>query len=402
MTLPRMSGNPSKVRLNRQTISLPRKTIMTSTQTFLEVDIPRTQAIRYPIVLEPGSIHQTGRITALALGLQPGQARKALIVTDTNVGPLYARLVTDSLSTAGFQAQVHTVNAGEQAKCRDEAEAIYTRALSMGLSRKDVMIALGGGVVGDLTGYCAATFYRGVPFVQVPTSLLAQVDSSVGGKVAINFKSAKNGIGTFYQPIAVIADPDTLNTLPQREWLAGLAEVVKYALIEQTCTGESGFFETLMNASSHLKANVSAIVRQCCAIKAAVVAQDETETSGIRSYLNLGHTFAHAYEEITEYQMLLHGEAVAIGLRLASETALRRNLIDAETHHKTMALLNAYQLGIAPPPGLDPERLLDLMRHDKKTSAGAIRLILPNGPIGHVGIYDDTDDALIMDVLQTA
>lgn len=360
----------------------------------MTVDIPARNK-SYPIYIEAGCLQKTGELLQKHL---PARC-KTLIVTDATVSPLCVPQVQESLKQAGFQVYVYTVPEGEGSKTLVMAERILAFALEIGLSRKDAMIAVGGGVVGDLTGFCAATFFRGVPFVQVPTTLLAQVDSSVGGKVAVNFLSAKNGIGAFYQPIAVLVDPGLLEHLPQRPMNAGLAEVVKYSLIEETCIGELGFFDFLASHADNLSAVLPQIIERCCRIKAAVVAQDETEETGIRSYLNLGHTFGHAYEELTGYRELLHGEAVSMGMAKACRLAEILGIYSAENRQRFEALSNRLGLPLEPPEGLEPLQILRLMRHDKKASAGTIRLVLPSGPIGQVVLRDDVPEELILSVL---
>jgi 3-dehydroquinate synthase len=360
----------------------------------LMVEIPSARKC-YPIYIEEGCLTRAGeRLTPhLPLGC------KLLLVTDGTVAKLCGQPVQESLKAAGYQVFVYTVPEGEGSKTLAMAERIFDFALDIGLSRKDAMIALGGGVVGDLTGFCAATFFRGVPFVQIPTTLLAQVDSSVGGKVAVNFQSAKNGIGAFYQPQVVLIDPLVLHQMPERPFKAGVGEVVKYSLIEETCGWEPTLFSFLMAHADTLQTVLPEIIQRCCRIKASVVAQDETETTGIRSYLNLGHTFAHAYEEITQYTALLHGEAVVMGMVKACELAELLGVFPSEARQQFEALCQRLGLPMTPPEGLEPLQLLRLMRHDKKASAGLIRLVLPAERIGRVILKDDVPEETLLSIL---
>lgn len=360
----------------------------------LKVDIPSRNK-HYPIYIEDGAISKVGEYMTQHL---PARC-KTLLVTDATVAKICGPTVLESLKLAGFEVYVYTIPEGEGSKTLAMAEKIFAFALDIGLSRKDAMIALGGGVVGDLTGFCAATFFRGVPFVQIPTTLLAQVDSSVGGKVAVNFLNAKNGIGAFYQPMAVLVDPQLLQAMPDRPFKAGLGEVVKYSLIEETCMGSHTLFDFLSAHAHNLAPALPNIIEHCCKIKAAVVIQDETEETGIRSYLNLGHTFAHAYEEITEYKTLLHGEAVVMGMAKACQLSEQLGIFPAEARSRFETLCEQLKLSLMPPKGLEPLQLLRLMRHDKKASAGNIRLVLPYQEIGYVQLRDDITEETILSVL---
>jgi 3-dehydroquinate synthase len=326
---------------------------------------------------------------------------------DTNTHRLLGDFMIHQLAEAGFSVYPFTVEAGEQSKRLAVAESLFAQAMAVGLSREDGMVALGGGVVGDLVGFCAATYFRGIPFVQIPTTLLAQVDSSVGGKVAVNFQNIKNAIGAFYQPKRVLIDPACLKSLPDRDFKAGLGEVLKYALIETTCCGTSGLYDWLKDqassfASSLTPANsekMAYLIHRCCQIKAEVVRQDELEQTGMRMLLNLGHTFAHTYEEVTGYEALQHGEAVTMGLIDAARLANRLGLFSDENLSRCVSLCEQMGLRFQPPAGLDPEALLALMRHDKKAVQGKIRLILPTDPMGTVMVKDDVPEALIREIL---
>ncbi|MBC7214695.1 MAG: 3-dehydroquinate synthase [Burkholderiaceae bacterium] len=308
-------------------------------------------------------------------------ASAALIVSNTTVAPLYAERLRAALQ--GIYPTVHwlALPDGEQYKDWQTLNLIFDALLQHGCDRKTVLFALGGGVVGDMTGFAAACYMRGVPFVQVPTTLLAQVDSSVGGKTGINHPLGKNMIGAFYQPRLVVCDLDTLDTLPAREFSAGLAEVIKYGPI-----ADMAFMDWLETAMDALRARergaLAHAVRRSCEIKAAVVGQDERE-SGLRAILNFGHTFGHAIEAGLGYGQWLHGEAVGAGMVLAAELSRALGLVDAAFTARLVRLIERAGLPVRAPV-LDAKdnagRYLELMRVDKKAEGGAIRFVLIDGP----------------------
>ncbi|MEP4379123.1 MAG: 3-dehydroquinate synthase [Alphaproteobacteria bacterium] len=331
----------------------------------------------YDIAIGPGLIDQAGTLLAERLG-----ERRVVIITDTNVGPLYADRLDAALCQAGHQTRIITVAAGEASKSYAQLETLLEDLIDGGLERGSVLIALGGGVIGDLTGFAASIALRGVEFVQVPTSLLAQVDSSVGGKTAINSRHGKNLVGTFYQPRLVIADTDTLKTLPAAELRAGYAETAKYGLL-----GDAAFFEWLeTNAAAILGGDAASqihAIERACEMKAEIVNQDERET-GRRALLNLGHTFAHALEAETGYGAgLLHGEAVAIGMVLAFKLSARMGLCAPDDAARVRAHLDAAGLPTGfpthPGTGWDADILLAHMGRDKKVQEGRLTFILANG-----------------------
>jgi 3-dehydroquinate synthase len=324
----------------------------------------------------------TGWLQTIAEKLQSVlPVRHAVVITDSNVQPLYGDPVAQRLQSVGIQASLLSVPAGESSKCVAVAGQLWEQLLASGAHRQTVVIAVGGGVVGDLAGYIAASFARGIPFVQVPTTLLAQVDSSVGGKVGINLPGAKNMVGHFWQPRYVAIDTDVLQSLPDREYRAGLAEVVKYGVIM-----DPEFFAYLEANIANLNARDSntlqAVVARCCQLKGDVVQDDERETTGLRAILNYGHTFGHALEAVTKYDTLLHGEAVAIGMLCASRLAERLGRISPDLTQRQFSLL--HQLGLPTKvPTADRQALLDAMQHDKKVEQGKLRFILPT-KLGHV------------------
>lgn len=317
-------------------------------------------------------------------------ATNVALISDANVHPLHGVAVADSLANSG--AMVHTiiVEPGEQAKCAAVAESLWRQLLELGADRKTIVVALGGGVVGDLAGFVAATYARGLGLLQIPTTLLAQVDSSVGGKVGINLPGAKNMVGAFWQPLGVLIDTDTLTTLPRREYVSGLAEVVKYGVIL-----DAEFFADLeANAASLSQRNsevLSRVVARCCRLKADVVEADERETGRgppelNRAVLNYGHTFAHALETTSGYGRWLHGEAVSIGMMCAARLARRLGRVDDRFIRRQRDLLVALGLPVAMPDS-DAESLLAVMARDKKSEQGRLRYVLPER-MGRVGLVD--------------
>jgi 3-dehydroquinate synthase len=320
-----------------------------------------------------------------------------LLVTDTNVAA-HAESASAALAAAGFQTAFAVLPPGEAQKSLAAASGLYDRLVELHADRRTLVVAVGGGVIGDLAGFVAATYNRGLPLLMVPTTLLAMVDSSVGGKVAVNHPRAKNLIGTFHQPVGVWIDPAALATLPEREYRSGLAEVVKYGVIL-----DADFFAYLeANRAAVLRrepAAVRHVVTRCCRLKADVVEQDEREETGRRAVLNYGHTFAHAFETAAGYGGWLHGEAVAAGMVCASRLAERRGLIGPELTARQVRLLEALGLPTAP-QRWPAEALLATMRSDKKALAGRLRFVLPRR-LGEVALFDDVPEADVLEVLSS-
>jgi 3-dehydroquinate synthase len=335
----------------------------------------------YPIHIGSGLLHNIDLI------LPHLKRKQVAIVTNTTVGPLYLKKLSKSLIEAGVSVIEIILPDGEAYKNSEILNQIYDALLQNRCERSTTLIALGGGVIGDLTGYAAATFLRGVPFIQIPTTLLSQVDSSVGGKTGINHPLGKNMIGAFYQPKVVLADIDTLQTLPKRELSAGVAEVVKYGLIR-----DADFFDWLeINVDKLMaldEAVISYAIYRSCQNKAEVVAADEHE-AGERALLNLGHTFGHAIENAMGYGVWLHGEAVAAGTMLAADLSKRMGWLNDLEYHRMHALLSASSLPLRA-PNLGVEKYLSLMQSDKKVENGKIRLVLQQG-IGKAVITSDYD-----------
>lgn len=305
-----------------------------------------------------------------------GSGDSAVIVTNAVVARHYLPRVQNALSRRCSRVHVVVVPDGEAHKTADILALIHTRMLELGIDRKSVLFALGGGVVGDLSGFAAATYQRGIRFVQIPTTLLAQVDSSVGGKTGINHPLGKNMIGAFYQPEAVVADIECLRTLPKRELLAGLAEVIKYGAIWDL--GFLGWLELHLDDLIALNPGVLAeAVEQSCKIKAEIVGEDERE-SGVRASLNFGHTFGHAIETGTGYGTWLHGEAVSAGMVLAAALSCRLGMLQPSEEQRLASLLVRAGLPVRA-PALGVDRYLELMQHDKKTEGGRLKFVLLAG-----------------------
>ncbi|MES1935317.1 3-dehydroquinate synthase [Salinisphaera hydrothermalis] len=355
-------------------------------------DLPAESRLRveldsraYDILIGPGLIGQAASYDGAIRG------RQVLIVTNDTVGLHYREPVEAALRDAGHDVDTLILPDGESHKNLTTLDTIAEHLLDNAYGRDATIVALGGGVIGDLAGFAAAIYQRGIDFVQVPTTLLAQVDSSVGGKTGVNHRLGKNMIGAFHQPKRVLADVDVLTTLPAREFAAGMAEVIKYGLIR-----DAGFFDWLEANMAGINAREPAliieIIRRSCANKAEVVVADERE-AGERALLNLGHTFGHALEAELGYGAWLHGEAVAAGMCMAADTSRRLGWLSEDQVTRIEAVLAAAGLPIAPPSGTSAARIFDLMRRDKKVSAGALRLVLLKD-IGNAVIYEDYGVAL--------
>lgn len=332
----------------------------------------------YPIYVARGALEQLGEISRRHLVSQ-----RILVVTTLTVSNLYGETVLKQLSTAGFRLHSVEIPDGEEYKTLDTVARLYDAAIDGKLERGDAVVAFGGGVVGDVAGFLAATYMRGVPFVQVPTTLLAQVDSSVGGKVGVNHPRGKNLIGAFYQPKFVLADTETLSTLPTREIRAGLAEVIKYGVIWD----EEFFCWLVENITRLLRLDPGALehaIATSCRIKAAVVSADERE-KGLRAVLNFGHTVGHALEAVTGFERFVHGEAVAIGMVVASRLAVILGYFDRARAEQVASLISHAGLPLHIPPDISRTALLNAMQQDKKVAGGQLTFVLPER-IGKVRI----------------
>jgi 3-dehydroquinate synthase len=346
----------------------------------------------YTIAIGSGNLPGTG-----AWVRSWGTTTHAVVITDSNVAPLHGQRCADSLVESGIRVHLEVLPAGEASKSVANADRLWQRLLANGADRKSVVVAAGGGVIGDLAGFVAATYARGLPFVQVPTTLLAHVDSSVGGKVAVNLPGAKNMVGAFWQPLGVLVDTQTLDTLPLREYRAGLAEVVKYGVILDA--EFFGYLEDHAQAINDRQPDVLRhVIARCCRLKADVVERDERETLGLRAVLNYGHTFAHAIEAEAGYGRFLHGEAVAIGMLAASRLAENLGRIDPDVTQRQQALLTQLGLPVAM-PDLDPSVLIAAMARDKKVAHGRLRFVLPSR-LGHVELVGDVPEQHVRAVLR--
>jgi 3-dehydroquinate synthase len=320
----------------------------------------------------------------------------ALVMADEQV-PEIARGVAAALDAVGFRAQIALVPSGETQKSLAGASSLYDRLAGMDADRQTLVVAVGGGVVGDLAGFVASTYARGLPLLMVPTTLLAMVDSSVGGKVGINHPKGKNLIGAFHQPVGVWIDIATLATLPDRAFRSGLAEVVKYgvALDAELFVYLEGQADAILQRES---VTIQHIVARSCELKARIVEQDEREETGTRAVLNYGHTFAHAFESVSDYSGWLHGEAVAAGMACAARLAQRRGLVPADFAYRQSQLLTRFGLPTVPEAWPVPE-LIAAMRRDKKNVGGRLRLVLPRR-LGQAALFDDVSEAEVIDVLK--
>lgn len=346
---------------------------MAVASTTVHVDLSQRS---YDILIGAGLLAQAGPFFC-----ERAVSQHAVVITDAHVEQPHAAAVVASLEQSGVRVDLAVLPPGESTKSISHADQLWRLLLEFGTGRKSTVVAVGGGVVGDLAGFVAASFARGIGFVQVPTTLLAQVDSSVGGKVGVNLPGAKNMVGAFWQPAGVLIDTQVLDTLPVREYRAGLAEVVKYGVIL-----DDGFFAYLEQHVAQLNSRQPDVLRhviaRSCELKAQVVSADEREETGLRAVLNYGHTFCHAIEAVAGYEAYLHGEAVAIGMLCASRLAESLGRIDADTTRRQRDLLAALGLPLDVPP-LDHEQLLHAMRSDKKAEHGQLRFVLPTR-LGHV------------------
>lgn len=352
-----------------------------------EIDVA-LGARSYPVRIGPGLLGEAAQWRRSIRG------RHVLVVSNTTVAPLYMARVIAGLN--GLQHAHVLLEDGERHKTFANVAKILEALAALGATRDACVIALGGGVIGDMAGFAASCWMRGIDFIQMPTTLLAMVDSSVGGKTGVNLPAGKNLVGAFHQPRAVMADIDTLATLPDREYRAGMAEVVKGAAI-----GDTGFFSWLEDNATRINARdpatlIETIARKC-RYKAGVVARDETE-QGERALLNLGHTFGHALETAGNYSQFLHGEAIAVGMGLAARLSTRLGMADAADGERLQQLLKDLHLPTDVPADSRPEALLALMRLDKKNVAGTLRLILWRG-IGRAEIVAGVDERDVLAVL---
>lgn len=365
-------------------------------QSVIPVELPQTP---YDIVIEPGAIAQIGQwLTTDKIHQVKKLGRKALVVSNPTIFKHYGQTIVDSLTQAGFTVATVILPPGERYKTPSTLQKIYDAALENRLERSSVMVALGGGVIGDMTGFAAATWLRGINVVQVPTSLLAMVDAAIGGKTGVNHPKGKNLIGAFHQPRLVLIDPQVLKTLPVREYRAGMAEVIKYGVIK-----DAELFEK-MEAAKRLdqfryvgEALLQEILSRSCGAKADVVGKDEKE-SGLREILNYGHTIGHAVESLTGYRLVNHGEAVGIGMVAAGELAVEMDLWTREECDRQNALIAKCALPTTLPTTMDIDAIIASTQTDKKVQAGQVRFVLPKS-IGEVIVTDQVKADVVQSVL---
>lgn len=340
------------------------------------VSIP-LQRSPYDVHVGPGFLDQAG---SLATGvIKPG---RCALISDSNVAPLYAERVSRSLQDAGFKVVTLVAPAGENSKSMEQVSSLCEQMIEAGLDRSSAVVALGGGVVGDLAGFAAAIYYRGIPCIHIPTTIVSQVDSSVGGKTGVNAAGGKNLIGAFHQPRLVIADTGTLATLPAREFNEGFAEVIKHAAIRDFA---------MLDALEDLPA----LIARNVAIKAAVVAEDELETKGVRALLNFGHTIGHGIENAAGYGRYLHGEAISLGLVAACRLSVEKAGLDPAVRDRIFAALESYHLPLNLPPDIKTDEVLSAMRKDKKFHGGSVRFVLLKQP-GEAFVSNDVTESDIV------
>ena len=331
----------------------------------------------YDVHVGDGLLDTTGALAAEVL-----KPARCALMTDSNVAPLYAARVSASLSAAGFQPTTLISPAGEKSKSMPETASLCEQMIAAGLDRGSAVFALGGGVVGDLAGFVAAIYYRGIPCIQIPTTIVSQVDSSVGGKTGVNAVGGKNLIGAFHQPRLVIADTGTLSTLPGREFNEGFAEVIKHAAIRD--------FSLL-----DILDDLPVLIARNVAIKAAIVSEDEFETKGVRALLNFGHTIGHGIENAAGYGRYLHGEAISLGLVAACRLSVEKAGLDPAVRDRIFSALTGFRLPMSLPPEIKTGDILAAMRKDKKFHAGAVRFVLLRRP-GEAFVSDDVTEADIV------
>ncbi len=348
------------------------------------VNLKKETDLSYPILIQRGILNDIESQL---------EDRRYFLITNNKIAKIYPNFISKFNKNRTI-----IIRDGEKYKNLKTVEYILNKLLDCKIERKDCIIAFGGGVTGDMAGYCAATILRGIDFIQIPTTLLSQVDSSVGGKTGFNNKHGKNLIGAFYQPKKVLIDPNVLTTLTYKDFQCGLGEVIKYAFIEKSCKAKDYFnlFELLENTSlNEVKTKIEEIIFACISLKAAVVEQDEKE-KGLRTILNLGHTYAHAFETISNYK-IAHGQAVAAGIKMALKASLIKGIINEKYYNYGVNLIDKFEL--APKlKNINTKKIIKIMKSDKKVQNSKINLILPRSA-ARVALFDDIDELLIKDSL---
>jgi 3-dehydroquinate synthase len=319
----------------------------------------------YPVLIGPGLFETIGDAIKEKISLS-----RCAIISDTNVAPLFAGKIQKSLSLAGFESTLITVPAGEQSKTLEQAGSVCEEMLRAGLDRQSFVVGLGGGVVGDLSGFVAAIFQRGIPHVHIPTTLLAMVDSSIGGKTGVNTNAGKNLLGIFHQPVLVIDDVEGLKTLPRRELSQGFAEIIKHAII-----ADAEMFSMLADVDLN-KVDFAPLIRRNVEIKTRIVAKDELDRAGQRALLNLGHTIGHGIERASGYQGISHGEAVSLGIVVACEVSMKKAGLPEKQRDAIVDLLQKFELPTKLPANFPRQKIFDALKFDKKFERGEIRFVV--------------------------
>jgi 3-dehydroquinate synthase len=326
----------------------------------------RGAGYRYQVRIEKGLLDQAGQYTRKYLS-----SEKCAFVSDGNVAPLFAERVNQSLTAAGFRPTLFTIPAGEKSKTLEQVGAICDQMIEAGLDRQSFVIGLGGGVIGDISGFVAAIYHRGVPHIQIPTTLLAMVDSSIGGKTGVNTRAGKNLIGAIHHPSLVIDDVDVLKTLPRREFNQGFAEIIKHAII-----ADAKMFRTLQSWQATEAVALQRLIKRNIEIKSRIVAKDERDQTGERALLNFGHTVGHAMERAADYRKLLHGEALSLGIVAACAVSVKRAGLPPDQRHAIVDLLRRFRLPTRLPKNLSRQKIFDAVKFDKKFEAGKIRFVV--------------------------
>jgi len=323
----------------------------------------RGAAPSYPALVGSGLIASTGDEVAKRL-----RCPRCAIISDTNIAPLLADRIKQSLGSSGFRSTLITISAGEKSKTLEQAGAICNQMIDAGLDRQSFIVGLGGGVVGDISGFVAAIFHRGIPHVQIPTTLLAMVDSSIGGKTGVNTAAGKNLIGAFHHPALVIDDVDVLKTLPRREFNQGFAEIIKHAIIS-----DAEMFASLKDVDLE---NLAPLIRRNIEIKSKIVAKDEHDRTGERALLNFGHTVGHAIERAGDYRKFLHGEAISLGIAAACNVSMKRVGLPPDQRDAIVDLLGQFELPTHLPPNFPREKIFEALAFDKKFESGEVRFVV--------------------------
>ena len=343
----------------------------------------------YEVLVETGLLESAGgKISNLGLG------KMAAVITDGNVSQYHSGTLIKGLKEVGITSSLHIVEAGEASKSMSQVEALCSELAAVGHDRRSYVIALGGGVVGDLAGFVASVFYRGIPFVQIPTTIVAQVDSSVGGKTGVNLSQGKNLLGAFHQPALVIVDPKVLATLPDREYREGFAEVIKHAAIR-----DAAMVTELGKLDPNSREVPAELIARNIAIKARIVEEDEHETVGVRALLNLGHTIGHGIEAAVPYGIMLHGEAISLGLRAALYLSEKRADLSKEDSDAVLSLLKMFRLPLVLDEAISTKRVMEKLSRDKKFEAGTIRFVLLE-KLGHAFVSEDVTESDLREAIE--